>query len=53
MSTKTTKIDDTAEKKAGRLQSRDERLQIIKEAAERHRIKLLWYNEKPHVVSGR
>jgi hypothetical protein len=52
MSTKTTKTNLT-EKKPGRLQNRIERLQIIKEAAERHRIKSLWYDEKPRHVSGR
>jgi hypothetical protein len=52
MSTKTTKTIGT-EKNGGRVQSRIERIKIIKEAAERHRVKALWYNEKLHIAPGR
>jgi hypothetical protein len=48
-STKTT----IPEKKVGRLQSRLERLLIIKDAAARHHMKSLWLNEKLLLVSGR
>lgn len=51
MSTKTTKTNIT-EKKAGRLQTRLERLQIIKEAAELHKMKSLWHNKKHVFVTG-
>ncbi len=43
MSAKTTKTS-VPEKKVDRSQSRLERLQIIKEAAERHKMKSRWHN---------
>lgn len=43
MNAKTTKTN-APEKKEDRLQSRLERIQIIKEAAERHKKKSRWHN---------
>jgi hypothetical protein len=53
MITRKTTETTRRENEVGRKQTRLERLQIIKEAAERHYMKSLWYKEKHLFLSGR